>query len=87
MSATGDAALQHPALSHRHGGLCRLAPLGPSAEGTYSKGQKNDFKVAEAIAEAVQRPTMRFVAIKTVEQLDCRPCIASASGSCHSAPG
>ena len=36
----------------------------------YSKGQKNDFKDAEAIAEAVQRPTMRFVAIKTVEQLD-----------------
>jgi transposase len=36
----------------------------------YSKGQKNDFKDAEAIAEAVQRPTMRFVAIKTVGQLD-----------------
>src|SRR5207244_785129 len=36
----------------------------------YSKGQKNDFRDAEAIAEAVQRPTMRFVAIKTVEQLD-----------------
>jgi transposase len=36
----------------------------------YSKGQKNDFKDAEAIAEAVQRPTMRFVAIKTAEQLD-----------------
>ena len=26
----------------------------------YSKGQKNDFRDAEAIAEAVQRPTMRF---------------------------
>jgi transposase len=36
----------------------------------YSKGQKNDFRDAEAIAEAVQRPTMRFVATKTVEQLD-----------------
>ena len=36
----------------------------------YSKGQKNDFRDAEAIAEAVQRPTMRFVAIKTVDQLD-----------------
>jgi transposase len=36
----------------------------------YSKGQKNDFKDAEAIAEAVQRPTMRFVAVKSVEQLD-----------------
>jgi transposase len=32
--------------------------------------QKNDFRDGEAIAEAVQRPTMRFVATKTVEQLD-----------------
>jgi transposase len=36
----------------------------------YSKGQKNDFRDAEAIAEAVQRPTMKFVATKTAEQLD-----------------
>jgi hypothetical protein len=36
----------------------------------YSKGQKNDFRDAEAIAEAVQRPTMKFVATNTVEQLD-----------------
>ena len=36
----------------------------------YSKGQKNDFRDAEAIAEAVQRPMMKFVAIKTVDQLD-----------------
>lgn len=36
----------------------------------YSKGQKNDFRDAEAIAEAVQRPTMKFVALKSVEQLD-----------------
>src|SRR5246127_4232653 len=36
----------------------------------YSKGQKNDFRDAEAIAEAVQRPTMRFVATKSVDQLD-----------------
>ena len=28
----------------------------------YSRGQKNDFNDAEAIAEAVQRPTMKFVA-------------------------
>jgi transposase len=35
-----------------------------------SRGQKNDFRDAEAIAEAVQRPTMRFVATKTAEQLD-----------------
>src|SRR6187399_1971355 len=36
----------------------------------FSKGQKNDFNDAEAIAEAVQRPTMKFVATNTAEQLD-----------------
>ena len=45
----------------------------------YSKGQKNDYRDAEDIAEAVSRPTscrrhassmMKFVATKTVEQLD-----------------
>jgi transposase len=36
----------------------------------YSKGQKNDFRDAEAIAEAVQRPTMKFVATRTADQLD-----------------
>jgi transposase len=36
----------------------------------FLKSQKNDFLDAEAIAEAVQRPTMRFVPIKTCEQLE-----------------
>jgi transposase len=36
----------------------------------YLKGHKNDFRDAEAAAEAVQRPTMKFITIKTVEQLD-----------------
>ena len=36
----------------------------------YSKGQKNDYRDAEAIAEGVQRPTMKFVATKTADQLD-----------------
>ncbi len=36
----------------------------------FLKGQKNDFRDAEAIAEAVQRPTMRFVRTKSMEQLD-----------------
>jgi transposase len=36
----------------------------------YLKGHKNEFRDAEAIAEAVQRPTMRFVLLKTPEQLD-----------------
>src|ERR1700749_2304167 len=36
----------------------------------FLKGHKNDYRDAEAIAEAVQRPTMRFVALKSTEQLD-----------------
>jgi len=31
---------------------------------------KNDYRDAEAIAEAVLRPTMSFVAVKTPEQMD-----------------
>ena len=36
----------------------------------FVKTNKNDFIDAEAIAEAVSRPSMRFVPIKTDEQLD-----------------
>jgi len=36
----------------------------------YVKTNKSDYIDAEAIAEAVQRPNMRFVPIKTEEQLD-----------------
>ena len=36
----------------------------------FLKGHKNDYRDAEAIAEAVQRPTMSFVRIKTPEQMD-----------------
>lgn len=36
----------------------------------FRKSNKNDYLDAEAIAEAVQRPTMRFVPIKTDDQLD-----------------
>ncbi len=34
----------------------------------YLKGNKNDHNDAEAICEAVQRPNMRFVELKTQEQ-------------------
>ena len=34
----------------------------------FLKSNKNDYLDAEAIAEAVQRPTMRFVPVKTDEQ-------------------
>jgi transposase len=40
------------------------------------KTNKSDYIDAEAIAEAVQRPTMRFVPVKTEERLDLRTCIA-----------
>jgi transposase len=36
----------------------------------YVKTNKSDYIDAEAIAEAMQRPTMRFVPIRTEEQLD-----------------
>ena len=54
-----------------------LAALGHDVKqvpATYAKpfrqGQKNDFRDAHAVAEAVQRPTTRFVPAKTNEQLD-----------------
>jgi transposase len=36
----------------------------------YVKSRKNDYRDAEAIAEAVQRPTMRLAPIKTEDRLD-----------------
>ena len=46
----------------------RLIP--PQYVKAYLRGNKNDYNDARAIAEAVLRPGMRFVAIKTVEQQD-----------------
>ena len=46
----------------------RLMP--PEYVRPYVKAQKNDDRDAEAIAEAASRPTMRFVALKSEEQLD-----------------
>ena len=42
--------------------------MAPNFVKPYLKGQKNDRNDAEAICEAVQRPTMRFVQAKTPEQ-------------------
>jgi transposase len=69
---------------HRDGSLSRLAHLArviqrsghdvrlivPEFIKPYLKSQKNDFNDAEAIAEAVSRPTMRFVAVRSNEQID-----------------
>ena len=58
-------------LSRRLIGLGHNARLMPARYvKAFVKGNKNDLRDAEAIAEAVQRPTMRFVATKTAEQLD-----------------
>lgn len=42
--------------------------IAPAYVKPYVKRQKNDMADAEAIVEAAQRPTMRFVAIKSEEQ-------------------
>ena len=42
----------------------------PTKKGAAEAAPLNDFRDAEAIAKAVQRPTMKFVATKTAEQLD-----------------
>jgi transposase len=51
------------------GHTVRLMP--PAYVKPYVKRQKNDTTDAEAICEAVSRPNMRFVAIKTPEQQSC----------------
>ena len=49
----------------------RLMP--PQFVKPYVKSQKNDAADAEAICEAVQRPTMRFVPTKSAEQQAVSP--------------
>lgn len=44
--------------------------MAPQHVKAYVKSQKNDKRDAEAICEAVSRPTMRFVPIKTEDQQD-----------------
>jgi len=44
--------------------------IAPQFVKPYVKGNKNDANDAEAICEALGRPNMRFVAVKTVEQQD-----------------
>jgi transposase len=44
--------------------------IAPQFVKPYVKSNKNDAADAEAICEAAQRPGMRFVAVKTVEQQD-----------------
>jgi transposase len=51
-----------------HGHAVKL--MAPQFVKPYVKSNKNDSRDAEAIAEAVTRPTMRFVPTKDVDQQD-----------------
>lgn len=67
MEACGGAnywAREFMALGHQ------VKLIAPQYVKPYVKGNKNDYNDAEAIAEAAQRPSMRFVPIKSVEQQD-----------------
>src|SRR6201995_720132 len=44
--------------------------MSPEYVRPYVKAQKNDDRDAEAIAEAATRPTMRFVELKSAEQIE-----------------
>jgi transposase len=48
----------------------RVRLMSPEYVRPYVKAHKNDDRDAEAIAEAATRPTMRFVTLKSEEQLD-----------------
>ena len=53
-------------LAARHGHVVRL--MSPQFVVPYRKSNKNDVNDADGIAEASSRPTMRFVALKSVAQ-------------------
>ena len=55
-------------LLQAYGHVIRL--MSPEYVQPYVKAQKNDERDAEAIAEAATRPTMRFVDLKSEDQLD-----------------
>jgi transposase len=59
---------------HEQGHEARLMPA--QYVKPFVKTNKSGFIDAEAIAEAVSRPSIRFVPIKTDEQLDI-PCIST----------
>ena len=46
--------------------------ISPQYVKPFVKSQKNDLHDAEAIGEAVQRPTMRFVPLKTADNWTCK---------------
>jgi transposase len=62
--ATHYVARELAALGHN------VKQVPPAYSRPFRQGHKNDFRDAHAVAEAVQRPTTRFVPAKTNEQLD-----------------
>ena len=60
----------------------------------YLRGNKNDYNDAHAIAEALGRPSMRFVAVKSVQQQDVQAlhriraqCVKERTALCNSTRG
>ena len=62
--ATHYVARELAALGHN------VKQVPPAYARPFRQGHKNDFRDAHAVAEAVQRPTTRFVPAKTNEQLE-----------------
>src|ERR1700746_1772036 len=65
MEACGSAHHWARVIS-RYGHEVRLMP--PASVKPYVKRNKNERRDAEGVCEAVSRPTMRFVAVKSIEQ-------------------
>jgi len=71
-------------LVQKLGHQARLMPAGYVKP--YVKRNKNDGRDAEGVCEAMGRPTMRFVPVKSVRARRCRYCIARAGCWFVSAP-
>ena len=77
MEACGGAnywARQFMALGHE------VKLISPQFVKPFVKGNKNDYRDAEAITEADSRPTMRYVSPKTVEQQDMQSVLRVREG-------
>ena len=68
--------------------------IAPQYVKAYVRGNKNDYNDALAIAEAVVRPEMRFVGIKTPQQQDIQAlhrlrerCLQARTGLCNQVRG
>jgi transposase len=61
-----------------HGHVVKL--ISPQFVKPFVKGNKNDYKDAEAIVEASSRPSMRYVTPKTIEQQDMQSLLRSRQG-------